>query len=740
MQSEMLLTVRCTLKRGLAALCLVMTAGSSNLMAQDDAMNYCEPSGAVKDELKKLPKWNEDEMSYKLYQKRRLVALENLAQKYPSDFHVRNRYYEARRQDDMIDHEALTNEFRVLMQKNPNDPVAAYFYAKTLVGSKTKEAIATLDKLAQQAPAFSWTYLELGTIYTYPAFRDAAKSRDNLKKWAARCPDTLDSVWMLTHSGDQELMRDALRRLRARLAAPAGPEDLNYYNDAWSLEFKLRPLPEHVQVRRQIADELKQLRAQNLGSKEWLLALQQGYKMADDKEGRGWAEDEMLRLFPKSGAAALRAVRQRWDSEHPHPKQEEAAEKKQAYNQALLKATDEWLKQWPNDVSVWSARYFAVEDLENAGIAEVEAAAEGFLKAMAKNEGNIYYIPPVEVMVASAYAKRNIATERIPALVQKGLTEMEQQEKHNRVSDLYPREDGEEGSNLKYTRWYSWPILAEAYAKLKQPEKAREVLAQMAEALNKEQPTENGKQSRKAAHLVNQVTYWRAVAKVAEAENRKLDALTSYQTALSFRPKQDDKAKGVKKDELADSAQRLWKELGGTEEGWQAYLARHQATRSAEVAEATTWDEQKLLLPEFALADLKGKKWQLADLKGKVVFITFWATWCGPCTEELPYVQKLHEQMKNRKDVLVLTMNIDDELGLVEPFTKENKYNFTVIPAVDYARGVNVYSIPRNWVVGADGMVYFEGMGFGGEGNEWMKKANEMIEKVKGGREVKGQE
>lgn len=228
------------------------------------------------------------------------------------------------------------------------------------------------------------------------------------------------------------------------------------------------------------------------------------------------------------------------------------------------------------------------------------------------------------------------------------------------------------------------------------------------------------------------------MGKVAEVENRKLDALTSYQTALSFRP-QRDKEKGDTKDELADSAQRLWKELGGTEEGWQGYVTRREATRSVSVAEVLTWDERKQPLPEFALVDMQGRKWGLGDLKGKVTFINFWATWCGPCREELPYVQKLHEQMKGRKDVLVLTMNIDDELGLVEPFTKENKYSFPVIPAVNYARDLNIYSIPRNWVVDTDGVLQFEGVGFGSDGNEWMKRANETIEKVHGTRKVKDQ-
>jgi thiol-disulfide isomerase/thioredoxin len=302
------------------------------------------------------------------------------------------------------------------------------------------------------------------------------------------------------------------------------------------------------------------------------------------------------------------------------------------------------------------------------------------------------------------------------------------------VDDLYPREEGDSGGNLRYVRWMSWPILAEAYAKLKQPEKAREVMAQMSEALKKEKPGDKAQPRMQTSYANNLVNFWQTTAKVAEAESRKLDAMTSYQTALSFRPKFAT-PKPDKKDELADNAQRLWKELGGTDEGWKAYLARNEAAKGAiEVAEAATWDSKNQALPDFALADLQGKAWKLNDLKGKVAFINFWATWCGPCKAELPYVQKLSDQMKERKDVLILTLNIDDELGLVEPFMKENKYSFTVIPAQAYAQGLGVYSIPRNWVVSVDGLLTFEGIGFGGDGDEWMKKAAEMIEKVKGGK------
>jgi hypothetical protein len=63
---------------------------------------------------------------------------------------------------------------------------------------------------------------------------------------------------------------------------------------------------------------------------------------------------------------------------------------------------------------------------------------------------------------------------------------------------------------------------------------------------------------------------------------------------------------------------------------------------------------------------------------------------------------------------------------------KEKKFTFPVLLGQAYADGNGVNSIPRNWVINVDGKLMFEGIGFGGNGEEWMKKAVEMIEKVKG--------
>ncbi|MBU2538038.1 MAG: TlpA family protein disulfide reductase, partial [Proteobacteria bacterium] len=64
--------------------------------------------------------------------------------------------------------------------------------------------------------------------------------------------------------------------------------------------------------------------------------------------------------------------------------------------------------------------------------------------------------------------------------------------------------------------------------------------------------------------------------------------------------------------------------------------------------------------PQFTLVDTKGKTWNLAELKGKVVFLNFWATWCPPCREEMPSMQTVHTLMANDSFVMLAVLNNDD--------------------------------------------------------------------------------
>jgi thiol-disulfide isomerase/thioredoxin len=92
------------------------------------------------------------------------------------------------------------------------------------------------------------------------------------------------------------------------------------------------------------------------------------------------------------------------------------------------------------------------------------------------------------------------------------------------------------------------------------------------------------------------------------------------------------------------------------------------------------WETPKKSLPSFELADLSGKTWRLKELNGKSVLIDVWATWCGPCQAELPNLQKLYEQVKNRNDIQILTFDVDDDPGVVGPYLTDKGYTSGVAP------------------------------------------------------------
>ena len=112
----------------------------------------------------------------------------------------------------------------------------------------------------------------------------------------------------------------------------------------------------------------------------------------------------------------------------------------------------------------------------------------------------------------------------------------------------------------------------------------------------------------------------------------------------------------------------------------------------------------------------------MEDLKGRTTFINFWATWCGPCIAEMPYLQKLHVRLKDQKNIQLLTLNVDENPGVVAPFLRSGNYTFPVLPAEQFVqRDLGVYGFPTNWVVDPDGIVRrLHGAGLG-EPDRWIE-------------------
>lgn len=82
---------------------------------------------------------------------------------------------------------------------------------------------------------------------------------------------------------------------------------------------------------------------------------------------------------------------------------------------------------------------------------------------------------------------------------------------------------------------------------------------------------------------------------------------------------------------------------------------------------------------KFEMIDAKGKITKLEDLKGKVVFINFWATWCGPCIAEMPTIQKLYDKVKDDKDVVLLTVEVENKKENAVSFMKKRNLNLPLV-------------------------------------------------------------
>lgn len=128
------------------------------------------------------------------------------------------------------------------------------------------------------------------------------------------------------------------------------------------------------------------------------------------------------------------------------------------------------------------------------------------------------------------------------------------------------------------------------------------------------------------------------------------------------------------------------------------------AQYSAAMAKLET-DDQSRQQADFTLTDLNGKSWMLKDMKGKVVLLNFWATWCPPCRKEMPDLETLYRRF-GPQGLVILGID-DEEVEKVKPFIAQQKITYPVL--LDPGRKVNtlfgIEGIPKTFVYDRDGKI-----------------------------------
>ena len=111
--------------------------------------------------------------------------------------------------------------------------------------------------------------------------------------------------------------------------------------------------------------------------------------------------------------------------------------------------------------------------------------------------------------------------------------------------------------------------------------------------------------------------------------------------------------------------------------------------------------------PEFSLADLKGNAIRLANLKGRIVFVNVWATWCEPCRQEMPAMQKLYTTLAGRDFEMLAVSSDQSKREVIERFVTANQLTFPVLldPDLQVADRYRVTGYPEKFVIDRNGTV-----------------------------------
>ena len=110
------------------------------------------------------------------------------------------------------------------------------------------------------------------------------------------------------------------------------------------------------------------------------------------------------------------------------------------------------------------------------------------------------------------------------------------------------------------------------------------------------------------------------------------------------------------------------------------------------------------LADDFALKTAEGPTLKLSEQRGKVVLVNFWATWCPPCKEEMPAMQRLHERY-HKDGFVLLAISVDADPRVVRPYVAEHRFTFPVVldSKMEVANAYGVRALPASFIIDRDG-------------------------------------
>ncbi|HEC17749.1 MAG TPA: TlpA family protein disulfide reductase [Gammaproteobacteria bacterium] len=133
--------------------------------------------------------------------------------------------------------------------------------------------------------------------------------------------------------------------------------------------------------------------------------------------------------------------------------------------------------------------------------------------------------------------------------------------------------------------------------------------------------------------------------------------------------------------------------------------------------------------PDFSLPTFPDDaRVSLADFKGRVVYLDFWATWCPPCRKSFPWMDEMHERYKDQ-GLTIVAVSVDKKRELIERFIKKMEPSFIIAhdPTGKAAKDYNLRAMPSSYLIDRQGRLISVHMGFRNKDREKMEEAIESL-------------
>ncbi len=214
-----------------------------------------------------------------------------------------------------------------------------------------------------------------------------------------------------------------------------------------------------------------------------------------------------------------------------------------------------------------------------------------------------------------------------------------------------------------------------------------------------------------------------------------LIAIGNYQQAYDFL--NELLRSGKSSPAIEESFKKAYVQVKGSEVGLTEYFSALKASGADKIKTKLQDEMLNQAAPDFELTDLAGNSISLKSLRGKIVVLDFWATWCGPCLASFPGMQQAVEKFRDDSQVEFLFVNTwergDDVQQRVADFIREKNYPFHVLldSKNEVVTAYGVEGIPTKFVIDKNGKIRFKSVGFGGDANQMVDELSMMIEMVR---------